>query len=70
MSKVKISDYDKLTFEECVRILYYAFSNSAGVLKAQIAELLVMPKDQYHQMIAPIWYDGYISEVNGNKEDS
>lgn len=64
----KTSKYQELSFEECVRIIYYVFSNDLRVLKAMLEELLILT-EEYNHAIAPSWYESYKTFLSDNKRE-
>ncbi|MFL5811349.1 MAG: hypothetical protein ACJ749_17635 [Flavisolibacter sp.] len=66
MSRPSLSPYEKLTFEEAIRILYYHWGEKAGLFKEFIEDLMGNADSPYRS-ITPRWYDEYKQYLADNK---
>jgi hypothetical protein len=67
MNKPSLSTYEKLTFEEVTRIIYYHYCDRPGQFK-ELMEDLMTNSDQPSKSIAPRWYTEYRDYLNENKK--
>lgn len=66
MSTAKISAYQKMSFEEATRVLYYHFSTRAHLFQEMMEDLMSNSEEPY-KSITPRWYDEYKQFLEDNK---
>lgn len=64
---LKITAYDKLSFEDAVRILYYQFSEKPARLEEHLASL-INRSERPTDAITRVWYDEYREFHKENQE--
>ena len=64
----KLSTYEKLTFEEAARIIYWQFSRNKQTFFSMMEELMDHYED-WHTLIAPAWYEQYREHLKQNLKE-
>jgi hypothetical protein len=62
-----ISTYEKITFEEAARILYFSYSGNPGIYKTMMEDLLLYGNPPY-KAITPSSYESYKNHLIENKK--
>lgn len=62
-----ISSFEKLSFEEAVRVIYYIFCRDPKTFLMMMEELMTVG-DDYYKSVAPGWYESYKTYLSENKK--
>lgn len=61
------SAYEKITFEEAVKIIWHNCAYNKQLLFEVMADLINNPSDPY-RMVTPFWYETYKQYLTDNKK--
>lgn len=62
----KLAVYEKISFEEAARILYYHYGDRPGLFKEMMEDLMNNSQAPF-ESITPRWYDDYKQFLADNK---
>jgi hypothetical protein len=62
-----ISPYEKITFEEAARILYFSYSTAPAIYRSVMEDLLSYGHPPY-KAVTPASYESYKSHLEENKK--
>lgn len=65
---LRFTAYDKLSFEDAVRVLYYQFSEKPARLEEHLAEL-INRSERPNEAITRVWYDEYRQHHMENQKE-
>jgi hypothetical protein len=66
MTRPTISKYEQLSFQEVTQIIYYHYSDRAGMFKELMEDLLTNSEEPY-KSISPRQYEEYKQYLTDNK---
>lgn len=59
--------YEKITFEEAVKIIYYQYGTKSPAIFKTVMEDLITRCSEPYKSISPSWYEDYQQFLEDNK---